>query len=231
MRRMTAILIDAGRVLIHPDDTLFQHAARTHQQSLAAGVAVRAIGRTVWEGAAAADPVAFWNSDRKVHAWARHAGLSSRAGARIWQQVHRADTDTPLWSVCEPTAVTSLAALAAAGYRIAVVSNNDGQLHHQLAAAGLTSYFTAIVDSAVLGTTKPDPAIFLHAAAAVGAHPGQCVMIGDDPHFDIHASTRAGIGSTILIDAHHDRPATWPTPACRDLGAAANLLLASKEGT
>jgi len=228
MRRVTAVLIDAGRVLIHPDDTLFQRAAHAHQQPLAVGVAVRAIGRTVWEGATAADPVAFWNSDRKVDAWARHAGLNPRDGARIWQQVHQADAVTPLWSIGEPTAATALAALAGAGYRIAGVSNNDGRLHEQLTAAGLTSYVTAIVDSAVLGIAKPDPAIFLHAAAALGIRPDQCVMIGDDPHFDIHASTRAGIGSTILIDAHHDRPATWTTPACPDLGAAAALLLASE---
>jgi HAD superfamily hydrolase (TIGR01549 family) len=224
MRRVTAVLIDAGRVLLHPDDTLFQRAAHRHHQALAAGTAARALGRTVWEGAAAHDPIAFWNTHRKIHAWARHAGLDPHTGARIWHHVHQADAGTPLWSVPEPTAATALAALTAAGYHLAAVSNNDGRLHHQLAAAGLADYFTAIVDSAVVGIAKPSPAIFLHAAAILGASPDQCVMIGDDPYFDIRASARAGIGHSILIDAHHDRPATWTPPACPDLGAAITLL-------
>jgi len=224
------VLVDAGRVLIHPDDALFQRAARDHHQVLAPGVAARAIGRTVWEGAAARDPVAFWNTRRKIEAWSRHAGLPPQAGTRIWHQVHHADAVTPLWSVSEPTAPAALAALTSAGYRLAVVSNNDGRLHHQLAAAGLAGYFTAIVDSAAVGVAKPNPAIFLRAAAALGVRPDQCVMIGDDPYFDIRASTRAGIGGAILIDAHHDRPATWTTPAFPDLGAAASLLAHKRSG-
>lgn len=224
MRRVTAVLIDAGRVLIHPDDTLFQNAARAHHQTLAPGTAARAIGRTVWDGAATNDPIAFWNTHDKIHTWSRHAGLDPHTGTRIWHHVHQADADTPLWSVPEPTAAVTLAALAAAGYQLAAVSNNDGRLHQQLTAAGLAGYFTVLVDSAVVGVAKPDPAIFLHAAAALGVPAEQCVMIGDDPYFDIQASTRAGIGASILIDAHHDRPTTWATPACPDL-AAANLLI------
>jgi putative hydrolase of the HAD superfamily len=63
-----------------------------------------------------------------------------------------------------------------------VVSNNDGRLHQQLATAGLAGYVTAIVDSAAVGGAKPDPGIFLHAAAALGARLEECVMIGDDPY-------------------------------------------------
>lgn len=224
MRRVAAVLIDAGRVLLHPDDTLFQRAAHTHHQTLAPGVAARAIGRTVWEGATANDPVAFWTSSRKIHAWSRHAGLAPHAGTRIWHHVHQADTATPLWSIPEPTAAAALTALTDTGYRLAVVSNNDGRLHQQLAAAGLADHFTAIIDSAAIGTAKPEPAIFLHAASALDVRPDECVMIGDDPYFDIRASAQAGIHRNILIDAHHDRPATWPTPACLHLGAAATLL-------
>ena len=228
MRRITAILIDAGRVLVHPDDSLFQRAAHEHNQALAPGVAARALGRTVWEGAAASDPIAFWNTSQKVHAWSRHAGLAIHIGAEIWHRVHQVDATAPLWCVPEPTAAAALAALTAAGYRLAVVSNNDGRLRQQLTAAGLAIYFTATVDSATVGIAKPDPAIFLHAAAALGARPDECVMIGDDPYFDIRASTRAGIRGSILIDAHHDRPATWPTPACPGLGAAVASLLARR---
>lgn len=224
MRRITAVLIDAGRVLLHPDDTLFQHAARSLGQTLTPGAAARALGRTVWEGAADDDPVAFWNTHRKIHAWSQHAGLTTSAGVAIWDHVHHADATTPLWSVAEPSAATALATLTGAGYHLAAVSNNDGRLHQQLTTTGLAPYFSAIIDSAVTGMTKPDPRIFLHAAAELGAYPDECVMIGDDPHFDIRAAIHAGIAVSILIDAHHDRPRTWPTPASPDLGTAAQLL-------
>ncbi|PIR18467.1 MAG: hypothetical protein COV48_07375, partial [Elusimicrobia bacterium CG11_big_fil_rev_8_21_14_0_20_64_6] len=56
-------------------------------------------------------------------------------------------------------------------YRLGVVSNFYGNLDGLLAAEGLRPLFSVIADSGVLGITKPEAAIFLHAANAVSASP------------------------------------------------------------
>ncbi|XVU28137.1 HAD family hydrolase [Actinoplanes sp. CA-054009] len=211
-------------MLLHPNDTFFQHAARALGQHLAPGVASEALGRTVWDGVAANDPVRFWNGDEKIRTWSRHAGLSTAAGAAIWKHVHERDLHEPLWSIPEASAQSALTTLVGAGYRLAVVSNNDGRLRQQLTNAALLPYFDAIIDSATHHAVKPDPAIFNAATDELGVHPSECLMIGDDPHFDIQASLEAGIVDTILIDKLDCRPPTWPTRACPDLSAAADLL-------
>ena len=228
MHPISAVLIDAGRVLIHPDDTHFQRAAHHVGVPLPAGTGPRALGHTVWESARSPDPIAFWNTDAKIAAWSRHAGLTTAAGNAVWHHVHHLDrTDTPLWSQVEPTAAVALRALTAAGYRVAVVSNNDGRLHRQLTTAGLADSCTAIIDSAVLGTAKPDPAIFHHAAALLDVPPAACLMIGDDPFFDIHAAINAGIRHTILIDHDQHRPPSWTSNAAPTIGAAAEAIIRS----
>lgn len=224
--RYAAVFVDAGRVLLHPDDTLFQHEALALGCPLADQAATIALGRTVWEGAATNDPVAFWNSPTKIEAWSRHAGLPSRTGHVIWNRVHDRDrAQTPLWSRPDPGAADALHRLSIAGYRIAVVSNNDGRLHRQLTAAGLIGCIDAIIDSAVVRMAKPSPEIFVLAAAELRVPIGECLMIGDDPYFDIQASLQAGAGAALLIDPAGDRPATWSTPAYRDLNAATSALL------
>jgi HAD superfamily hydrolase (TIGR01509 family) len=221
-----AVLVDAGRVLIHPDDSLFQQAAQTLGCRLREGAATTALGRTVWDGAASADPIAFWNGTAKIRAWARHAGLSRTQGRAVWNRVHELDqAGTPLWSRVEPGARAALRRLTDAGLQIAVVSNNDGRLHRQLSAVGLDHHFAAIVDSAVVGTAKPSPEIFAYAATELGLHLHQCVMIGDDPYFDIRASLLAGIPTAILIDPGADRPAKWRSDAYPDLSSAVQAII------
>jgi hypothetical protein len=43
-------------------------------------------------------------------------------------------------------------------------------------------------------------------------------MIGDDPYFDVHASTRAGIRRSILIDATTTGRRPGPRPPARTSG-------------
>ena len=224
------MLVDAGRVLLHPDDTLFQQEAHAIGCPLSDGQATIALGRTVWEGAATSDPIGFWHTTAKIDTWARHTGLPTCAGHTIWQRVHDRDrAGTPLWSRLDPGAAGALQRLTAAGYRIAVVSNNDGRLHHQLTAAGLISHVDAVIDSAVVRVAKPSPQIFVRAAVDLQVPLDQCLMIGDDPYFDIRASQQAGAAAAILIDPGGDRPATWPSPAYRDLNAATSALLEGQD--
>jgi putative hydrolase of the HAD superfamily len=70
--------------------------------------------------------------------------------------------------------------LAAAGLRLAVVSNWDIGLHDHLKALGLGAIVDVIVTSAEAGAPKPAPAVFEIALARLGVDdPARAVHVGD----------------------------------------------------
>jgi len=78
-----------------------------------------------------------------------------------------------------PGAADACRALAAAGLRLAVVSNWDVGLHGHLAALGLTPLLDAVVTSAEAGAPKPAPQVFELALARLGATADRAVHVGD----------------------------------------------------
>jgi len=83
-------------------------------------------------------------------------------------------------------------------YRLGVVSNFYGNLDGILAAEGLRPLFTVVADSGVLGVTKPEAGIFLHAANAVGAEPADCVMVGDSIKRDMKGASGVGMKKALV---------------------------------
>lgn len=84
-------------------------------------------------------------------------------------------------------------------YRLGIVSNFYGNLDGLLAAEGLRPLFSVVADSGVLGVTKPEAAIFLHAAKAVSASPADCVMIGDSVKRDIQGAAGVGMRRALVV--------------------------------
>jgi putative hydrolase of the HAD superfamily len=110
-----------------------------------------------------------------------------------------------------PDAAPALAALRAGGLRLAVVSNWDCSLRSVLAGLGLAGALDAIVVSAEVGASKPDPAIFEAALRELRCEPRQAVYVGDSLETDILGARAAGLRA-LLIDrrapgAAHAEPA------------------------
>ncbi len=106
-------------------------------------------------------------------------------------------------------------------YRLGVVSNFYGNLDGILRAEGLRAHFAVVADSGVLGVTKPDPEIFLHAARALGSRPDECVMVGDSVPRDIKGAAAAGMKKA-LVCAASQAPAAgqdWTVRTVADLEA------------
>ena len=82
--------------------------------------------------------------------------------------------------------------LAAAGLRLAVVSNWDVGLHDHLAALGLHAVVDVVVTSAEAGAPKPAPAVFELALARLGVDAARAVHIGDAAA-DEEGATAAGL--------------------------------------
>ncbi len=105
-----------------------------------------------------------------------------------------------------PDALPALDDLAAAGLRLAVVSNWDAGLGAVLAELGVAERFEAVAVSAVVGVGKPDPAIFAHALSALGVPPARAVHCGDRPEYDCAGARGAGVRGVLVdrSDAHPD---------------------------
>lgn len=83
-------------------------------------------------------------------------------------------------------------------YRLGIVSNFYGNLEGLLAAEGLGAHFSVVADSGVLGVTKPDAAIFLHASRALSSEPAECVMVGDSIKRDMKGAAGAGMKTALI---------------------------------
>jgi putative hydrolase of the HAD superfamily len=113
------------------------------------------------------------------------------------------------WAYAGLGALGGLRAVAALGLPIGVVSNSDGSVEADLRHVGLCHAPGAaaaaqpeagsvpvgvVIDSAVVGVAKPDPAIFYIALEALGVRPGQTVLhVGDSLRYDVAGALAAGL--------------------------------------
>lgn len=70
-------------------------------------------------------------------------------------------------------------------YPMMLVSNFYGNVDEVLRAYDLRGYFRGIIESAVVGVRKPNPAIFRLGVVAMGLEPEQVLVIGDSLRKDI----------------------------------------------
>ncbi len=77
-------------------------------------------------------------------------------------------------------------------YPMVLVSNFYGNIEAVLSDFGLKKYFPTIIESAVVGVRKPDPAIFKMGVDALGLRPEEVLVVGDSYKKDIQPSLSLG---------------------------------------
>ena len=128
------------------------------------------------------------------------------------------------WAHVGIGAIDGLRAVAALGLPMGVVSNSDGTVESDLRRLGIcyapeapddprvppaTPEITVVIDSAVVGVAKPDPAIFYIALNALHVPPGGTVLhVGDSLRYDVAGALAAG-----LQPVHLDPYGFCPEPA------------------
>jgi FMN phosphatase YigB (HAD superfamily) len=117
-----------------------------------------------------------------------------------------------VWHQRIPGAVAAGRRLAAAGLRLGVTSNANGQVAELLRLHGVAQVgegpgvpLEVITDSGVLGAHKPDPAMFLATAAGLDLPPERICHIGDSAYYDA-----AGAAAVGMVAVHVD-----PLGLCR----------------
>ncbi|HEV8537768.1 MAG TPA: HAD family hydrolase [Bacteroidota bacterium] len=91
-------------------------------------------------------------------------------------------------------------------YRLGIVSNFYGNLETVCKEFDLYRYFSAVVDSVVVGLRKPDPAIWSLALKIVEVNPEDAWVVGDSYARDIVPAKQLGC-TTIWLKGK-----SWSTP-------------------
>ena len=130
----------------------------------------------------------------------RSLGLDEAKCLQIRDHLVVAHGERHLW--CEPDseAANVLVALKTAGLRIAVISNTeDGRAKESLALADIASHIEFVIDSHIVGCSKPDKEIFQFALAELRLQPHEAAYVGDSYGYDVIGARRAGL-YPILLD-------------------------------
>jgi len=197
------VFLDAGGVLVWPNwnrvsDALAARGVRVSAEALAAAEphAKKRLdtGATIQ---ATTDRQRGWTYFNLVLTEA--AVELTDATAAALAELHDYHERANLWESAPEEVAPALAALRARGFRLVVVSNANGRLHHLFDRLGLTAAFDGLFDSHHEGVEKPDRRFFDIALARSGATAGATIHVGDLYHVDVVGARAAGI-TPVLFD-------------------------------
>jgi putative hydrolase of the HAD superfamily len=232
--KISAILLDAGGVLVFPQPDLL----RPPLQALGVSPDVAAFERAHYRAMVVQDvatvppaPGTWWRE--YLVGYFAACGVAEDQCRELATEVAVA-TAGRAWTHVGTGAMAGLRALAALGLPMGVVSNSDGSVQAELRrlgvcyapdapdgpgtpdapdAPGERSAETAgipvgvVVDSAVVGVAKPDPAIFGIALEALGVPASGTVLhVGDSLRYDVAGALAAGL-EPVHLDPHGFCPA------------------------
>lgn len=104
-------------------------------------------------------------------------------------------------------------------YRLGIVSNFYGNLAAVCRETGLAAHVDVAVDSAVVGSEKPDPRIFETALGALRVAPREAVFVGDSLPRDMEGAKALGMPH-VWLSCGGGRPCC---PADRVIGSVREL--------
>jgi HAD superfamily hydrolase (TIGR01509 family) len=228
-----AVTLDFGGTLVHVDRAGLRAAARVMALEVAARLGPYDLDAFLdaWgeerERQFREDVPRFREVDleqRFARVLARLRGLAAPAADVPWddaEAARRSDPGERRWAVDAysrafvaaippaPEVEPVLARLAAAGHRLAILSNWPlaTTLDTYVERAGWARHLSAVVVSERVGTIKPHPAIFAVAATALGdPSPSAILHVGDDWAADVVGAKSVGWRAAYLPDPTPDSP-------------------------
>ena len=198
--RPACVLFDCDGTLV--DSELLGNVALAHELALGGIVETGESLTERFRGHKLADMLATLQAD---HGVALPDGFVDRYRARAAAMFERGVQRMP--GVAE-----ALEGLDGLALPMCIVSNGPiAKIRQSLRVAGLAGYFGERLFSAYeVGSWKPEPGLFLHAARAMGVEPARCVVV-DDSATGVEAARRAGMRALWYLP--HGAPAAIPPHA------------------
>jgi putative hydrolase of the HAD superfamily len=198
---MDAVILDVGGVLLVP------HAETVNLALGAFGVQLDAqrAERAHYFGVRALDAAEDdqWQERLAYRiAYAEAAGLPTEFQEQALARMDElwSGSNIQLWQQIVRGSVHGLRQLAASGLKLGIVSNSDGTVEEQLRrqeicqlGEGLGVPVLAIIDSHVVGVSKPGAEISRHALEPLGVPPERAIYVGDTVRYDVRGARAAGL--------------------------------------
>ncbi|MFN2389654.1 MAG: HAD family hydrolase [Actinomycetota bacterium] len=203
------VFLDAGETILHPHPSfteLFAQVCAAHGTLVQAGAVAEVQARL-------APHLVDLAEETGVE---RGPTLSADDSRTFWTYLYRRflselGIDDPalpaeLYTVFSTTStyrlfddvLPTLDRLAAAGYRIGLISNFEGWLEKLLVELEVGHLFDVVVISGVEGVEKPDLGIYRLALERARAQPGAAVHVGDSVTLDVEPAAAAGLHAILL---------------------------------
>lgn len=210
VRDVELLCLDAGNTVVFLDHTRLARIAGAHGFATTPEILVRAEGEAKVALEEKREHHVAWSGAhmKAARGWAATVGTMLHAAGlplgrvpamldALWPQ-HAARN---LWSLVPEGLVDALAEVRAAGVRVAIVSNSEGQLEPLLVDLGVRGALDLVVDSGIVGVEKPDPRIFRIALDHFAAAPERALHLGDVYATDVLGARAAGV-RVALVDPH-----------------------------
>jgi len=137
----------------------------------------------------------------------RRVGVPDARKAQVSETLRRMHLEDHLWTHVQEGTVDALVRLREMQCRLGVVSNADGRVEALLHRLGLAELVDFVIDSHVVGVSKPDPSIFRMGSDRLGLEPEECLYVGDLYEIDVLGARAAGL-QPLLLDPF-GRLAQW----------------------
>ena len=234
---VSAILLDAGGVLIFPGPDHVLPPLRAAGMSADVGVLERAHYRAMLaQDMARVPPVmdTWWHE--YLVSYVAGCGVAEEHCGPLATEIIQTITG-PVWTHVGTGAMDGLRAVAELGVPMGVVSNSDGTVESELRRLGVCYVpdgrepppsgvaMGVILDSTAVGVAKPDPAIFRIALDALGLSADRSVLhVGDSLRYDVAGALAAGL-QPVHMDPYRLCPAPDDHPHVRSLAEVAAAAL------
>lgn len=201
------MFLDAGETLVHPIPSfpeLFREVCASHGLTVDMMEVSRAT-RSLMAEVEERQKEGFTFSDHPEKSrrfwldfYSRLVGeLGYRGGDGLPWELYRVFSDPERYDAY-PDAREAVSGLRERGFRLGLISNFEPWLEGLLARLGLADYFSVLVISGKEGIEKPHPRLFGIALERVGAHPGECLHVGDSPNSDYRGAREVGMRAVLL---------------------------------
>ena len=207
VHRFDAVLFDAGGVLVLPDPTVLAPLLAHYGGSPDLAAHRRAHYAAMKAKSDRGEPEREWGVYDNAYVVAVGVDEHDRAEAAL---VLGCTRSAWLWRWMVPDTRAALQSLADSGVPMGVVSNASGQIEATLlreicqVGSGDHVEVRCVIDSHVVGVSKPDPAIFEHALVFFDEFErSRIAYVGDSVTMDVAAATAAGL-HPILLDPYDD---------------------------
>jgi len=220
MARPAAVLLDVGGVFLLPDHERIAGAFARAEYPVPIATLDDAHYAAAVRFGVDRDAEADWAGSWKAYleGYADFCGVPPDLLYEVHRHLDSEFADAALWLREAPGCREGLAALAATGVRLGIVSNADGMIGERLrtreilqVGPGLGVEVDCVIDSGAVGVMKPDPRIFRLALDAMDVDADDAWYVGDMPGIDVVGARRAGLRPFVVdplglhADAGYDR--------------------------